>query len=121
MKIVSLAPSVTEILFGIGAGNMIVANTAYCDYPSESKKIPKVGSWIYVNDEEIRSFKPDLVVTSTVVQQNSHERYKDFKHIHLDPRSLDDIYDNILLLGKETNHFDQASNLVKKMKSEAQN
>lgn len=121
MKIVSLAPSVTEILFGLDVGDMIVANTAYCDYPSESKKIPKVGSWIYVNDEEIKSFKPDLVITSTVVQKNSHERYKDFKHIHLDPRSLEDIYENILLLGKVTKHTDRANNLIQRMKTQAKN
>lgn len=88
MRIVSLSPSITEILFAIGAGDMIMANTAYCDYPGLSKRIPKVGSWIYVNDKIIRSFKPDLIITSTVVQRKFGERYKEFEHIHLDPRSL---------------------------------
>lgn len=116
MRIVSLAPSVTEILFAIGAGNEIVANTAYCDYPEDAKKIAKVGSWTYIDDEKIKKLKPDLVITSTVVQRQAHKRYKDFKHIHLDPRSLDDICSDILLLGKITNHRKEASNLIKKMK-----
>ncbi len=121
MRIVSLAPSVTEILFAIGRGADIVANTAYCDYPQEAKKIPKLGSWIYIDDEKIKKLKPDLVITATVVQHQAHKRYKDFKHLHLDPRSLADIYDNILLLGKVTKHLDPARDLVQNMKIKEKN
>ena len=117
MRIVSLAPSATEILFAIGAGSQIVANTAYCDYPEEAKKIPKVGSWIYIDDKKIKQFKPDLVITSTIVQHQSNKRYKQFKHIHLDPRSLNDIYSNILLLGKTVMHENNAQLVVRKMKN----
>ncbi len=116
MKIVSLSPSVTEILFAIGVGGEIVANTSYCDYPEESKKIPKLGSFTYIDDEKIKSLKPDLVISSTVVQNDAKVRYKNFTHIHLDPRSLSDIYDSIILLGQATNHLSEAQNVVHIMK-----
>lgn len=119
MRIISLSPSVTEILFAIGAGDEIIANTAYCDYPGDAKKIPKLGSFMYINDEKIKALQPDLVITSTVVQNKAKERYKNFKHIHLDPRSLDDIYANILLLGKETNHVLEAGQVVQSMKTQS--
>lgn len=118
MRLVSLSPSITEIIFALGAGDSIVANTAYCDFPEAAKKIPKVGSWIYVNDETVKKFRPDLVITSTIVQQNADERYKDFQHLHLDPRSLDDIYQSIIILGNAINRETAAKKLVKQMKTE---
>jgi len=119
MRLVSLSPSVTEIIFALGAGNDIVANTAYCDFPETSNKIPKVGSWIYINDEAVKKFQPDLVITSTVVQQNAEKRYRDFNHLHLDPRSLADIYESIILLGKTINKEAEAKELVSQLKTEA--
>ena len=119
MRLVSLSPSVTEIIFALGAGNDIVANTAYCDFPETSNKIPKVGSWIYINDEAVKKFQPDLVITSTVVQQNAEKRYQDFNYLHLDPRSLADIYESIILLGKTINKEAEAKELVSQLKTEA--
>lgn len=119
MRIISLSPSVTEILFAIGVGGEIIANTSFCDYPVESIKIAKLGSFIYVDDEKIAALKPDLVITSTVVQNQALARYKKYRHVHLDPRSLDDIYDNILLLGKVTDHLVQSKRLIASMKHRA--
>ncbi|MFO0768868.1 MAG: hypothetical protein U0231_19285 [Nitrospiraceae bacterium] len=42
-RIVSLAPSVTEMLFALGAGEHIVAVTEFCDYPAEARLKPKIG------------------------------------------------------------------------------
>lgn len=42
-KIVSLSPNVTEILFAIGAGERVIADTTYCDYPPAAAKLPKIG------------------------------------------------------------------------------
>ncbi|MBI2616715.1 cobalamin-binding protein [Candidatus Gottesmanbacteria bacterium] len=120
MRIVSLAPSVTEILFAIGAGEYIVANTSFCDFPPNSRILPKVGSWIYINDEKISSFSPDIVITSTVVQHKGKERFekKNFRHIHLDPRGLEDIYKNILFLGNITGKMKESEKVVDSMKAQ---
>ncbi len=63
-RIVSLSPSCTEVLFAIGAADRIAAVTAYCDYPAEAKKKPKVGGFSgkTISIESIVAFRPDLVI-----------------------------------------------------------
>ena len=61
-RIVSLSPSVTEILHGVGAFDRVVAVSSYCDYPPETAGLPKVGGWSNPNLEQIAGLRPDLVV-----------------------------------------------------------
>ena len=61
-RVVSLAPSVTEILFDLGAGDRIVAVTDFCDYPDEAKRKPKIGGFANPSLEAIVSVRPDLVI-----------------------------------------------------------
>jgi iron complex transport system substrate-binding protein len=60
-RVVSLAPSVTEMLFAIGAGEQVVGVTSFCDYPAEARAKPKVGG-SFPNLEVVLSLKPTLVV-----------------------------------------------------------
>src|SRR2546428_13257924 len=60
-RIVSLAPSVTEILFAVGLDAEVVGVTTFCDYPAQAKTRPKIGAAI-PNLEAILGLKPDLVV-----------------------------------------------------------
>ncbi len=64
-RIVSLAPSMTEILFALGLGDNIVGVTSYCDYPGEAKKKPRIGGMSNPSLEAIISMKPDIVVMTT--------------------------------------------------------
>ncbi len=61
-RIVSLAPSITEMLYAAGAGSKIVGAVDYSDYPKEALKIPRVGGAGALDVERIASLKPDLVV-----------------------------------------------------------
>ncbi|HJU03681.1 MAG TPA: helical backbone metal receptor, partial [Nitrospiraceae bacterium] len=61
IRIVSLAPSVTEMLFAIGLDQEIVGVTQYCDYPPEALAKPKVG-YSHPNIESLVALKPDLVL-----------------------------------------------------------
>ncbi|MGI6034524.1 MAG: ABC transporter substrate-binding protein [Limnochordia bacterium] len=61
-RIVSLAPSNTEILFAIGAGDQVVGVTDYCNYPAEAQQKPKVGGFSQPNLEQIIALRPDLVL-----------------------------------------------------------
>jgi iron complex transport system substrate-binding protein len=65
VRIVSLAPSMTEILFALGLGDNIVGVTTYCDYPEEAKKKPKIGGMSNPSLEAVLSLKPDVVVLTT--------------------------------------------------------
>jgi iron complex transport system substrate-binding protein len=63
-RIVSLSPSATEILYGVGAFERVVAVTTYCEYPPEVAKLPRVGGWSNPNMEQLAGLRPDLVIFS---------------------------------------------------------
>ncbi len=64
-RIVSLAPSMTEILYALGLGDDIVGVTTFCDYPEEAKKKPKIGGMSNPSLEAVLTLKPDIVVLTT--------------------------------------------------------
>ena len=64
-RIVSLAPSTTEILFAAGLGEKIVGVTNFCDYPEEAKRKPKIGGMSNPSLEAVVSLKPDIVLMTT--------------------------------------------------------
>jgi iron complex transport system substrate-binding protein len=61
-RIVSLAPSVTEILYDLGLGDRIAAVTTFCDYPPQALQKPKIGGYSNPSIETIVAMRPDLVV-----------------------------------------------------------
>jgi iron complex transport system substrate-binding protein len=61
-RIISLAPSVTELLFALSVGSRVVGVSTYCDYPPEAARIDKVGTFLSPNTERILVKKPDLVI-----------------------------------------------------------
>jgi len=60
--ILSLAPSVTEILFAVGAGDKIAGDTIYCDFPPAARTLPHVGGPITPSAEKIQNLRPDLII-----------------------------------------------------------
>jgi iron complex transport system substrate-binding protein len=61
-RIVSLAPSVTETLFAIGAGEQLVGICTFCDFPREVERIDRIGAYITPNVEAIVAKRPDVVI-----------------------------------------------------------
>jgi len=61
-RIISLAPSTTEILFTLGLDDRLVGVTRYCDYPAATSEIAKVGGYVDPNYEAIAALAPDLIV-----------------------------------------------------------
>ena len=76
-RIVSLAPSITEIVYALGAGDRMVAKTRYCQYPIRSKGLPDVGGITDPSPEAILSHKPDLVLISDLTPVAAYEQLKD--------------------------------------------
>ncbi len=62
-RIISMAPNLTQIVYDIGAQDLLVADTDFCKFPPAARAKPKVGGWINPNYEKILSLKPDLVLT----------------------------------------------------------
>lgn len=61
-RIVSMAPNVTEVLFALGLGDRIVGVTRFCDYPPETRLLPRIGGLVDPNIEIIQSLEPGLVI-----------------------------------------------------------
>src|SRR5260221_1829332 len=120
MKVISLAPSTTEILYALDAGDMIVGNTYLCDYPQEAKKKTKVGSFSHVDVEKIQALQPDIIFTSTVVQQRMYRELTNLglHVVHIDPRSVRDILASIQQVGELTSKQKASDDLVRTMKKE---
>jgi len=103
LRVVSLAPSVTELLFAAGGGGQVVGAVNYSDYPEAAKRIPRIGSNREIDMELLMSLKPDLIVAW---RHNSSERQIDMVRrlgipVFLsDPQSLDGIPDAVLRLGQ---------------------
>jgi len=114
MRIVSLAPSNTEILYALGAQNQITGVTRYCDYPVEARTKPIVSGWSDVDVKKIAELKPDLVLTSSIVQANTAASLREAKMqvIHLDPKSLEDVFETFLKIGHAVNAGTKARELI---------
>ena len=98
-RVVSLAPSNTEILFALGAGDKVVGRDEFSDYPEQAKAIASVGgSMGEYSLETIVSLKPDLVLASEL---NSPELIASLEKLGLvvyylpNPKSFDDLYTNL--------------------------
>src|SRR6185436_17546016 len=63
-RIVSLTPSVTEVIFALGAGDEVVAVSDYCDFPPQAARLPQVGSFLAPVVERVLAAEPTLVITS---------------------------------------------------------
>jgi len=61
-RVVSLAPDLAELLYGIGAGSTLQGAVEYTDYPDAAKKVPRVGDAFHVDTEKLLTLKPDLVL-----------------------------------------------------------
>lgn len=113
--IVSLGPSITEILFAIGLGDRVVGVTDYCDYPEEAQSITKVGApFPGFSIETILDLEPDLVLSlaGTVVQQLENAGTN---VVVLHPTSIYGIYWDIELVGQLTGKEQEAAALVDSM------
>lgn len=102
-RIVSLAPSITECLFAIGAGDRVVGVTQFSNYPQEVKRLPKVGSYIYPSIEKILSLKPDLILATK--DGNPRHIVLKLRNIGIkvfvvDPRDIHSLFSTMLVLGK---------------------
>ena len=95
-RIISLAPSITEVLFALDEGDKVVGVTRFCDYPPETAGIAKVGGYFDINYEAILSLEPDLVI---LLSEHEEARVRLLKMgmnvMTVDHSSVDGIMDSI--------------------------
>lgn len=118
-KIVSLSPAMTEIVFTLGAAQDLVGVTTFCDYPEQAKKIYKIGDFSNPSLERIVGRKPDLVIVN-LPEQMRIKRQLEKLNINIfvsSPRTLEDIYDEIIKIGRILKKEQAADSLVNYMKT----
>src|SRR6266852_5096795 len=114
-RIVSLAPNLTEIVYAVGAGEQLVGDTEYCDYPAEAKKVAKIGDTLHPSVERIIALKPQIVLVSTASQLEAFTKQLDRQQIAVyvtNPRSLEEVFRSIATLGDLFGAQEPAATLV---------
>jgi iron complex transport system substrate-binding protein len=112
-RIISLAPSNTEILFSLGLGGKVVGVTNYCDYPEEAKSKGKIGGFADPNMEKIISLKPDLVLATDMHQKPVEQLEKlNIPVVVLAPKNIPDMLNSIEIIGKATGKIAESQKLV---------
>ena len=117
-KIVALTASDVEIIYALGAGDLLVGRGEYCDYPAEVLDKPVVKSGAETNLEEILALEPDVVIMATMAQtvdQVNALEEAGVKVIVSDAQNLDGVYTAITLIGQIVGKNDEAAALVKEM------
>jgi iron complex transport system substrate-binding protein len=119
LKIVSTAPSITEILFALGLGPQVVGVTTYCNYPPEAKKIRRIGTWMTFNMEAILQTRPDLVVVQeTEIHDDAKFKAVSLKTLNVRLDSIPRILDSIRAIGAATGSQRQAAELTIRIQRE---
>ena len=113
-RIISLAPSNTEILFALGLEGKLVGVTEFCNYPEAAKAKPKIGGFATVDIERVVSLEPDLVLATSIHEGTVIPALEEvgLTVLALAPKTLDRVLANITLVGEITGKSQEATRLV---------
>lgn len=112
-RIVTLTPSINEIVYALGMGKNVVANTKYCDFPEESKSVKKVGGYATISLEKILESKPTVVIA----QNYDEKMLRNLKSLNIKTMifktdTLSSIKTTIKTLGEYFGKEEKASELI---------
>ena len=118
-RVVALSAADCEVLYTVGAGDLIVGRGEYCDYPAEVLEIPAVQSGMETNIEQIIALKPQVLLMSTMAQtedQIAQLEAAGIKVVVSDAQNIEGVYTAIAMMGALTGHEAQAAEVVSGMK-----
>lgn len=118
-RIITLTPSINEIVFALGQGKNVVANTLFSNYPKESKDLPKVGGYATMSLEKILNFKPTVVIAQDYNQKLiSDLKALGVKTLVFKTNTLDDIKHTIKTLGEYFKVEEKANEFLSQIDNE---
>lgn len=119
-RIVSLSPSVTEILYGIGAWSQVIAVSQYCTYPDDVKNKPRVNGWDKTNLEQVMALKPDFVIGVDAQEPFLRDKLNGLgvRSLFVKSVTLAEVFASIGEIGRATGHEKEATDLSAKTKGE---
>lgn len=120
-RIVSLAPSITEVLFDLGLGSKVAGVTRYCDHPPEARAKPKIGGMIDPDLERIRALSPDLIIA---FRGNPLPVIQRMRELGLpvfaleEGETIESLFPFLEKIGRVTQKQDAAARLIQRLKAE---
>jgi iron complex transport system substrate-binding protein len=118
-RFISLAPSLTEIVYAIGAGDGLVGRTSYCTYPAEAQKVEAVGDTLKPSIERIIALRPQIVFVSTASQLETFTNELEAHHIAVyvtDSHDLEGVFHSIERIADVLGRRPQADELLKQLR-----
>jgi iron complex transport system substrate-binding protein len=118
-RIVSLAPSITEIIYALGQQDRLKGVTLFSDYPDAAKTLPTVGSYVHLDLEKIVALKPDLCIA--IKDGNPKEVIDRLDSLKIpvyavDPKNLDSVMETLQEMARLLGADDKAESLIRRMK-----
>lgn len=121
MRIISLAPSVTELIYALDKGDQLLGRSEYCNYPEEVNDVPSIGSLSDPSVEMILELQPDMVFVSAHLKEDIAKKLEDLgiriEVIH-NAEDFNGSYDVINMVGDLINASDKAQELVTSLEKE---
>ena len=121
-RVVSLSPAVTEIIYALGAQDILVGRTDFCEYPPEAQAIPSIGGISNLNIEKILSLDPDLVISGSMVGKKVTDQMDQMgvpMVCVIEKPRFEALYDNIAAIGKLVGREHEADSLNTLLKDRA--
>lgn len=122
-RIISLAPSMTEIVYALGADERLVGVTDYCDFPPAAATKPKIGGIYHPNVERIVALRPDVVLATSEGNREADIRILDGLRIPVyvvRPINFATVLDSITQVGQLLGREAEAARLVRAMRQQAE-
>ena len=116
-RIITLAPHIVESLYAIGAGEQIIGTTAHADYPKAAENILRVGNYARLQIEKIIQLKPDVIIawkTGNPMDDLARLEKYQLKVVYSHPQTLEDVANELIMLGKITGREAVANSVAKK-------
>lgn len=119
VRLVSLSPTLTEVIYALGKGDLLKGRTDYCDYPAAVSSVASVGSMSEPSVEKILELDPDLVIVSFLQAETIAKIESAGARVIILPSgdSLEGSYANLLEMGRVLNAEDQADDLIAGIKT----
>ncbi len=119
-RVVSLAPSITEIIFALGKEDLLKGVSRFSDFPAAAEKLPSVGSYVHLDLEKIVALKPDLCIG--IKDGNPIAVVRKLEHLGIpvyavDPRDLNAVLDTVIQLGHLLGADQKAQAIVSDMRT----
>ena len=119
-RVVALSAADCEVLYAVGAGDLLVGRGEFCDYPAEVLDIPAVQSGAETNLEQVIALQPQVLLMSTMAQTEEQIAQLEAAGIAVvvsDAQNIEGVYESIAMIGSLTGHDAEAAEVVDSMKA----